>query len=185
MADFIYIFLIAVSLALDAFAVSVSSGLTVKGFGIKHAALMGAYFGVFQFIMPVIGWFLGSTVAGYISAVSPYVAFALLAVIGGNMIYSSVKGGDEETLHELTHPKLLMLAIATSIDALAVGVTFAFMDINIWYASTVIGVVAFAMSIAGGMLGGRLGEKFSDRAGIFGGAVLVGIGLKILIESFL
>lgn len=185
MADFIYIFLIAVSLALDAFAVSVSSGLTVKGFNIKHALLMGAYFGGFQFIMPLIGWFLGSTIAGYVSAVSPYIAFALLAIIGGNMIRSSLKGEDEEALHELTHSKLLMLAIATSIDALAVGVTFAFMDINIWYACTIIGVVAFALSIVGGMLGGKLGEKFSGRAGIFGGIVLIGIGLKILIESFL
>jgi putative Mn2+ efflux pump MntP len=102
------------------------------------------------------------------------------------MVYGAVKGGDDnEGLTELTHPKLILLAIATSIDALAVGVTFAFMDINIWFACTIIGIVAFALSVAGGMLGGKLGEKFQDRAELFGGLVLIGIGLKILIESFL
>ena len=185
MENFVYIFLIAVSLALDAFAVSISSGLTVKGFSFKHALLMGIYFGAFQFIMPLLGWLLGSSVASYLTKISPYISFGLLAFIGGRMVYSSIKGDGEEALQELTHPKLLMLAIATSIDAFAVGVTFAFMDISIWFACTVIGLVAFFMSIAGGMLGGKLGEKFSDRAGIFGGVVLIAIGLKILIESFM
>lgn len=180
-----YIFLIAVSLALDAFAVSVSSGLTVKGFNIRHALLMGAYFGAFQFAMPLIGWLLGSTVADYVSAISPYIAFTLLAFIGGKMVYEAIKGDEGEALTELTHPKLIALAIATSIDALAVGVTFAFMDIDIWLACAVIGIVAFALSVAGGMLGGKLGERFQDRAQLFGGIVLIGIGLKILIESFL
>lgn len=185
MTNFIYIFLIAVSLALDAFAVSVSSGLTVKGFNIKHAALMGTYFGVFQFIMPLIGWFLGSRIANYVSALSPYIAFILLAIIGGNMVCSSIKGGEDDGgITELTHLRLFMLAIATSIDALAVGVTFAFVDINIWYACTIIGIVAFVLSVAGGMLGGKLGEKFQDRAELLGGSVLILIGLKILVESF-
>ena len=181
----VYIFLIAVSLALDAFAVSVSSGLTVKGFKLRHAILMGTYFGAFQFMMPLIGWLLGSTVAEYVSAVSPYIAFALLAFIGGRMVWGAVKGGEETSAPDrLTHGRLLVLAVATSIDALAVGVTFAFMEINVWLAFTVIGIVAFVLSVLGGMLGGRLGDKFQDRAELFGGLVLIAIGLKILIESF-
>ncbi len=185
MEDFIYIFLIAVSLALDAFAVSVSSGLTVRNFSLKHALLMGTYFGAFQFGMPLLGWLLGSTIAGYVSAVSPYIAFGLLAFIGGNMIYGAVKGEEDSAVHELTHGRLFMMAVATSIDALAVGVTFAFMDIDVLFACGIIGIVAFVLSVGGGLLGGHFGGKFSEKAGIFGGAVLLGIGTKILLEGIL
>ena len=182
----LYIILIAISLALDAFAVSVSSGLTVRGFGIKDAVKMGVWFGSFQFIMPLIGWLLGSSIAGYVTAVSPYIAFGLLAFIGGRMVIGALKkDGDSPHITDLSAKRLFALAVATSIDALAVGVTFAFMEINVWLAFTVIGAVAFALSVAGGMLGGRLGERFQDHAELFGGIVLIGIGLKILIESFL
>lgn len=179
-----YILLIAISLALDAFAVSVSSGLTVKGFGLKDAVKMGVWFGVFQFVMPLIGWLLGSSIAEYVTAVSPYIAFALLAFIGGRMVIGSLKKDDAPPVTELSAKRLFALAVATSIDALAVGVTFAFMEINVWLAFTVIGLVAFGLSVAGGMLGGRLGERFEEHAELFGGLVLIGIGLKILIESF-
>lgn len=181
----LYILLIAISLALDAFAVSVSAGLTVRGFRLRDGVKMGVWFGAFQFIMPLIGWLLGSTVAELVSRWSPLIAFALLAFIGGRMIWESVRGGGEAAVSSLDAKTLLMLAVATSIDALAVGVTFAFMEVNILLASAVIGAVAFILSVVGGAVGGRLGDKFSDRAGFFGGAVLIAIGAKILIESFL
>ncbi|MBQ8975172.1 MAG: manganese efflux pump, partial [Oscillospiraceae bacterium] len=127
-----YIFLIAVSLALDAFAVSVTSGLTVRGFNIKHSLLMGTYFGMFQFVMPLLGWLLGSTVSQYVSRYGPWIAFALLAFIGGRMIVSALRSGGAAPIGKLTHRRLLVLAVATSIDAFAVGVSFAFMEISIW-----------------------------------------------------
>ena len=180
-----YILLTAVSLALDAFAVSTSAGLTVKGFRFRDAVKMGRWFGAFQFIMPVIGWLLASTVAEYVVKYSPYIAFTLLAFIGGRMVIGALKKDGEPAVTELGAKTLLMLAIATSIDALAVGVTFAFMDINIWIASAVIGAVAFILSVVGGTAGGKLGEKFQDSAELIGGLVLIGIGAKILIESFI
>ena len=180
-----YILLTAVSLALDAFAVSTSAGLTVKGFRFRDAVKMWIWFGAFQFIMPVIGWLLASSVAGYVVKYSPYIAFVLLAFIGGRMVIGAIKKGSEPAVTELGAKTLLMLAIATSIDALAVGVTLAFMDINIWLASAVIGAVAFILSVVGGTAGGKLGERFQDSAELVGGLVLIGIGAKILIESFI
>jgi len=182
----VYILLIALSLALDAFAVSVTSGLTVKNFNFKKALLLGIYFGGFQFVMPLIGWLLGTTVSTYVSSVAPYISFLLLAIIGGKMIRDARKCENEGvcTVQTLSHKRLFLLAVATSIDALAVGVTFAFMDISIWLAAGIIGAVAFILSICGGMLGGKLGDKFQKRAETIGGLVLIAIGLKILIESF-
>lgn len=181
----LYIFLIAVSLALDAFAVSVSAGLTVRGFRMRDAVKMGVWFGAFQFIMPLIGWLLGSTVAELVQKYAPWIAFSLLAFIGGRMVWEALRPGDEPAVSSLDPKTLLMLALATSIDALAVGVTFAFMEVNVLLSCLVIGLVAFILSLAGGSLGGRLGDRFADRAGLFGGLVLIAIGAKILIESFL
>ena len=147
------IFLIAVSLALDAFAVSVSSGISIPGFGVKQAARMGLWFGAFQFMMPVAGWLLGSSVSQYIETVDHWVAFALLAVIGGRMAWGSLRGGEEdEAPADLSARRLCLLAIATSIDALAVGVSMAFMRVNILFSAVVIGPVP-----AAGRAGGRPG----------------------------
>ena len=182
------IFLIAVSLALDAFAVSVSSGITVPGFGWKQACRMGLWFGFFQFAMPLIGWLLGSSVSGYIESVDHYIAFLLLAVIGGRMVWGALKhGGDgeERPVTSLTAGRLAVLALATSIDALAVGVSMAFMQVQVMLSCIVIGLVCFAMSVAGGLLGKRLGGLFQKRAEIVGGLVLIGIGVKILLEHLL
>ena len=181
----LYIFLIAISLALDAFAVSVSAGLTVRGFRLRDGVKMGVWFGAFQFIMPLLGWLLGSTVAELVQRYAPWIAFALLAFIGGRMVWEAIFPGDEPAISSLDPKTLFMLAVATSIDALAVGVTFAFMEVNVLLSCLVIGLVAFALSIVGGALGGRLGDRFADRAGLFGGIVLIAIGAKILIESFL
>lgn len=181
-----FILLIALSLALDAFAVSVTSSLTVKEFKMKNALVMGLYFGGFQFVMPLIGWFWGSTVENYVTRLGPYISFVLLAAIGGRMIWEALhEEGEEPVFDMLTHSRLLLLAVATSIDALAVGVSLAFLNIPILFASAVIGLVAFLLSIAGGFIGGMLGEKFQKRAQLVGGAVLVVIGIKIFVESFL
>lgn len=176
------IFLIAVSLAMDAFAVSISTGIAVPGFGLRQAARIGAWCGFFQFAMPITGWFLGSSVRSYIEAVDHWIAFTLLALIGGHMIWDAISGGSEEAVTDLSARRLFLLALATSIDALAVGVSMAFMDVNILLASVVIGVVAFVLAMLGGLLGRRLGELFQRRATLLGGAVLVCIGVKILVQ---
>ena len=181
----IEIFLIAVSLALDAFAVSVSSGISIPGFGGRQAVKMGVWFGGFQFAMPLIGWFLGSSVSQYIEAVDHWVAFGLLALIGGRMVWGALKAGageEEEAPPDLSARRLCLLAIATSIDALAVGVSMAFMKVDILVSALVIGVVAFGLSVVGGLAGRRLGALFQRRAELVGGLVLVGIGIKILAE---
>ena len=179
------IFLIALSLAMDAFAVSVSTGISIPGFGPRQAARIGLWCGAFQFAMPLVGWFLGSSVKTYIEAVDHWIAFGLLALIGGNMIWEAVRGGEEEALAELSVKRLFLLALATSIDALAVGITLAFEPVNILFSASVIGVVAFALAMVGGLLGHRLGQLFQRRATILGGVVLVGIGIKILAEHLM
>ncbi len=176
------ILLIALSLAMDAFAVSVSTGIAVPGFGPRQAARIGVWCGAFQFAMPLIGWFLGSSVKTYIEAVDHWIAFGLLAFIGGNMIHEALSGGQEEAVTDLSARRLFLLALATSIDALAVGVTMAFMDVNILFSAAIIGVVAFLLAMLGGLLGRRLGQLFQRRATLLGGAVLVFIGGKILLE---
>ena len=181
------IFLIAVSLALDAFAVSVSSGIAIPGFGWKQAVKMGLWFGAFQFAMPLAGWLLGSSVSGYIEAVDHWVAFGLLALIGGRMAWGAIRGGgdEEEAPADLSAKRLCLLAIATSIDALAVGVSMAFMRVDILFSAIIIGIVAFVLSVVGGLAGRRLGSLFQQRAELVGGLVLIGIGIKILVEHTL
>lgn len=176
------IFLIAVSLAMDAFAVSISNGVSVKGFGRRESVKQGLYFGGFQFLMPVIGWFLGSSVKTYIESVDHWIAFGLLAVIGGNMIRESFQKEEEKQESVLTGKVLLLQAVATSIDALAVGISFAILSVNIIQAAAIIGIVSFVMSFGGGLLGRQLGNFLQAKAEFAGGAVLVIIGCKILLE---
>lgn len=188
MEELIYILLIAVSLALDAFAVSVSSGISVPGFSWREAMKMGCWFGFFQFAMPMVGWLLGTGVSLYIAAVDHWIAFGLLALIGGKMVVEALKkgGGDGENAPtELTAQRLTILAVATSIDALAVGVSMAFMAVDILMSAAVIGVVAFGLSVLGGLVGRRLGCLFQKRAELVGGLVLIGIGVKILCEHLI
>ena len=180
---FSMIFLIAVSLAMDAFAVSISNGVSVKGFGKSHAVKQGIYFGGFQFMMPVIGWVLGSSVKSYIEAVDHWIAFGLLAIIGINMIREALGGEDDEEEATELSPKVLVLqAIATSIDALAVGISFAVLSVNILQASAIIGVVAFCFGVAGGILGKKIGGLLQNKAELAGGVVLILIGIKIVLE---
>ena len=178
------ILLIGVGLSMDAFAVSVTSGLTVKGFGPKHAALLGLYFGGFQFLMPLIGYLLGSTVSSFVSAYAPYISFFLLAFVGVKMLVEAIRGGDEAVCHtQLKHSQLLVMAIATSLDALAVGISFAFMDVPLLASCVMIGCTTFVLCFIGGMVGGKIPGVSCKTAGIAGGVVLCGRGIKLLIEG--
>ena len=178
------ILFIAVSLAMDAFAVSVSSGISVRGFSWRQAVKLGIWFGAFQFAMPLLGWFAGSSISAYIVAVDHYIAFGLLAFIGERMVWEALSSpcGVEPGPTELSARRLAGLALATSIDALAVGVSMAFIEVDILLAAGIIGLVAFTFSILGGLLGRRLGCLFQRRAEVLGGLVLIGIGIKILWE---
>lgn len=180
--------LIGVSLSMDALAISVTSGLTQKGFSVKDAVRMGLYFGFFQFIMPLAGCFLAGTVSDYISMLGPYISFCLLGFVGGRMIWEALhEKGDEENVapaERMSAAKLFALAVATSIDALAVGVSFAFQpEVRLFQSCIVIGVVTFLICLVGGMLGKRIPWLSGSRAEVFGGAVLCAIGLKLLIEG--
>ena len=179
------ILLIGISLSMDAFAISVANGLTLKNFNIRHALWMALYFGGFQFLMPLIGYFLGSTVSRYVDRFGPYISFALLAFIGGKMLLDAVKGGEDEGgLETLTHKALLAAAVATSIDALAVGVSFAFLeDVKLLPSCLLIGCTTAIISFGGAMLGSRIPGVSGKKAGIVGGLVLIAIGLKILIQG--
>lgn len=175
--------LIAVGLSMDAFAVSICKGLATKKVGVKHMLIVGLWFGGFQALMPLIGYFLGSTFEEYITRFDHWVAFVLLALIGGNMIREALSGEEEKANDSLGVREMLTLAVATSIDALAVGVTFALLPgVNIAAAVSFIGVITFVISAAGIKVGNAFGAKFKSKAELAGGVILILIGLKILLE---
>lgn len=174
--------LIAVSLAMDAFAVSLGKGLTVCNVRPKHALIAGSWFGGFQALMPIIGYLLGSSFAVVVTRVDHWLAFGLLLLIGGNMLREAIWGDDEQQDGDFAPRKMFVMAVATSIDALAVGITMAFLDVNIWIAATVIGVITFVLSAAGVVLGCRFGNYLGSKAGILGGIILICLGIKILLE---
>ena len=179
--SFLELFLIAVGLSMDAFAVSVCKGLSVKKLNVKHALLAGLYFGGFQFLMPVIGWLLGYRFESLITAVDHWIVFIVLTLIGGNMIKESM-GDAEELSDDFGFRTMLLLAVATSIDALAVGISFAFLSVQILPASALIGVTTFALSGAGIYIGHVFGARYKSKAELAGGIILIVIGLKILFE---
>lgn len=178
--------LIAVSLALDAMAVAISVGMANPRAALKQGLRMGLWFGGFQFGMPLVGFLLGQTLSAYIQSAAPFIAFALLAFVGGRMVLDSLpsKGCDrpEPVPDTLTNRRLFTLAVATSIDALAVGVSAAFMALPLLLSCTVIGVTAFLLSVLGAVVGRRLGCAFQRWAQVLGGTVLILIGLKFLLE---
>ncbi len=176
------LFILAVGLSMDAFAVSVCKGLSLGKIKPKHMCIAGAWFGGFQALMPLIGYFLGSFFAEMIEKYDYWVAFVLLAIIGGNMIKESF-GKDEKVDSSMDVKSMLLLAIATSIDALAVGVTFAFLQVQIVPAVSFIGVITFIFSAVGVKIGSLFGTKYKSKAELFGGIVLVLIGIKILLEG--
>jgi len=178
------LFVIAVGLSMDAFAVSICKGLSVQRLKIRHALICGAYFGLFQALMPLGGFLLGARFKDLIAAVDHWIAFVLLAVIGLNMIRESFSKDEEAMNDSFTVRAMLPLAVATSIDALAVGVTFAFLDIGrrIVPAVLFIGAITFALSAAGVKIGHVFGEKYKAKAECLGGVILILMGTKILLE---
>ena len=179
----IEIILLGISLSMDAFAVSIATGISLKDLRFRHAAKVGLFFGGFQFLMPVLGYWAGSQVSSYLESFDHWIAFGLLAIIGGKMLIESIRPNEKEEYVDPTATgKLFILAIATSIDALAVGVSLALIGANIWYCSTLIGLITFSLSAVGVMMGKKMGEKCQKGAGIVGGIVLILIGVKILLE---
>ena len=178
------IFMIGIGLSMDAFAVSIARGMTMKKEELlRYALILGFFFGIFQAVMPLVGWWAGSYFQEIISSVDHWIAFGLLAIIGGNMIRESLRGEEEACEDKsLTLKTILILAVATSIDALAVGISFAFLQVHIWTAITVIGVTTFVLSFIAVYLGNRLGDLLEKYAGILGGIILILIGTKILLE---
>ncbi len=197
---FAELFLIGVGLSMDAFAVSICKGLSMKKIDYRYALVIAAFFGGFQALMPLIGWALGSQFEHFITPIDHWIAFVLLAFIGGKMLLDAIRGGEAEAEAEgsaagdsadgsesggrskIDYKELLMLAVATSIDALAVGITFAFLGVNIWVAIAVIGVTTFVISFFGVVVGNQFGSRFEKPATIVGGVVLILIGLKVLLE---
>ena len=180
----IELFLIAVGLSMDAFAVSVCKGLAMKRCTWSKAGIVGLYFGVFQALMPTIGYFLGVQFKSVITSVDHWIAFILLGIIGGNMIREAVKGDDscDSSGASLDVRTMLALAVATSIDALAVGVTFAFLSVQIIPAVSFSGVTTFTISVIGVKIGNIFGTRYKAKAELAGGVILVLIGCKILLE---
>jgi manganese efflux pump family protein len=180
--SFAYLLLIALGLAMDAFAVSTACGVQIGLIRYGHVLRVALAFGFFQFIMPVIGWLAGSTFAGWVQTVDHWVAFGLLAIIGGRMIWESFRDHEAPAKDPTRGWNLLVLAIATSIDALAVGLGLAFLDVSIWFPAVVIGIVAAVLSAVGALFGCRLGRRFGAWAERAGGLVLIGLGIRILVQ---
>ena len=176
------LFILAVGLSMDAFAVAVCKGLAMPKLSLKNAVIVGLWFGGFQGLMPLIGYFLGTNFAQYITAVDHWIAFILLGIIGGNMLREGIKNEDEEADGSLDVKTMFLMAVATSIDAQAVGITFAFLSVNVTYAVSFIGVTTFILSAIGVFIGHLFGVKYKSKAEIAGGAILILLGLKILLE---
>jgi Predicted membrane protein len=182
--SYLELFLIGIGLSMDAFAVSICRGLAMKKLRWRDTLVIGLFFGGFQALMPLAGWLLGSRLSVYIENVDHWIAFILLALIGGNMVREALgeDEGTESCEERLDYRELFLMAVATSIDALAVGVTFAFLSVSIVPAITIIGVTTFCLSVAGVVVGNFFGSRWRKQAEITGGVILILLGLKILLE---
>lgn len=180
--EYLSVLLIAVGLAMDAFAVAICKGLAMRKPGVKVILVIGLWFGFFQAVMPVIGYLLGSSFYSYISEYDHWIAFALLALIGANMIREALSGEEEGVDDSIGFRTMLVLAIATSIDALAVGISLAMTGDYIVQSAVMIGVVTFLISAAGVKMGSLVGDRFGSRAELVGGVILILIGLRILLD---
>lgn len=180
---FIDVLLIAVGLAMDACVVSAGAGASGRSVGHRASLRLGFHFGLFQFFMPIIGWFAGSFLAATIAAVDHWIAFGVLAIVGGRMVKGGLAPGENPAAGDPSRGwSLILLSIATSIDALAVGFSLAMIGVEIWFPAVVIGLVTAGMSISGLHLGTRLGVRFGNRMEVVGGVVLILVGLRILIQ---
>lgn len=173
---------IGLGLAMDAFAISICKGLSMKKINVKNIIIIALYFGIFQAAMPAIGYFIGSAFSSLVQKIDHWIAFALLAIIGVNMIKDSTDDELEKRNDKVDLKTMIILAIATSIDALAVGITFAFFEVNLLVAIIIIGLITFALSILGVIIGNKFGDRFQNKAELIGGIILIIIGLKILLE---
>ena len=186
MAAFVELLLIGVGLAMDAFAVSICKGLAMRKVNKKQAVIIGLFFGGFQALMPLIGWLLGSQFESYITNIDHWIAFILLAFIGGKMLLEAVKPEEDVEIEQMDPPldikEMFLLAVATSIDALAVGITFAFLDYPTVEAISIIGITTFIISVGGVYVGNFFGNKYKNKAEFAGGLILVLIGLRILLS---
>jgi len=182
--DFLNLTALAVALAMDAFAVALGVGVSVSPLTGRHFFRLGFHFGLFQALMPIIGWLAGRSVQQYIVDYDHWVAFALLAAIGGHMIYEACQPDDQDTPagDPTRGMKLVLLAIATSIDALAVGLSLAVIGTSVWFPALVIGLVAGAFTIVGMLLGRRIGDAWGPRVEVAGGLILILIGVRIVVE---
>ena len=176
------LFLLAVGLSMDAFAVSICKGLAMKKITVAKAAIVGLWFGGFQALMPFVGYLLGRQFEQYITAIDHWIAFVLLGLIGANMIREALSPEEEKADDSLDVKTMLLLAVATSIDALAVGITFAFLGVNILSAVSFIGCTTFLLSAVGVKIGNVFGTKYKSKAEIAGGVILILIGVRILLE---
>ena len=176
------VFLIAIGLSMDAFAAALCKGLCLRKVYFKQATLVGMFFGGFQALMPVIGWFLGKQFANYIEAFDHWVALILLGILGGKMIYEAFKEEEVNCALALDMKELTVMGIATSVDALVVGITFASLKANIFSAATVIGITTFIIATLGVYIGKSFGTKYKKRAELIGGFILIAMGIKIFVE---
>lgn len=178
----IELIVLSIGLAMDAFAVAVCKGLSMSKMKWKNACIIGIYFGLFQAIMPLIGYILGVSFQARICNIDHWIAFILLGIIGLNMIKEAISKGNEKQNDSIKFKDMLILAVATSIDALAVGITFAFLKVNIWIAISLIGIITFIISLAGVKIGNIFGDKYEKKAEFAGGLILILLGTKILLE---
>ena len=179
--NIISIFLIAIALAMDAFSVSMTKGFTQKHLSKSQILFYGIFFGGFQALMPILGYFCGNVISSIVESLASVIGFILLLAIGLNMIRESLSGGDEEITDNFSFKEVTLLAIATSIDAFAVGITLALLNDPILISALIIGIVAFLFSIVGVFLGRKLGDYIGDKFQIIGGVILILIGIKILL----
>ena len=186
MAIMVAAFLLGLGLSMDAFAVSICKGLCMKRVNIKQALIIALFFGGFQALMPLLGYLLANSFAVYIESIDHWIAFVLLAFIGGKMIFDVIRGGDDDDACECGKPfsikEIFVMAIATSIDAAAAGIALAMSGDNIWLNISFVGVVTFLMCIGGVFIGNKFGTKLKDKASVLGGVILILLGLKILLE---
>ena len=184
--DIFSMLLLAIGLAMDAFSVSITRGMILKC-NFKYALTIAIFFGAFQALMPVAGWLAGEQLASLVELWAPWIAFILLALVGGKMIYEGLQeeDKDEDVCRVFSIRDILILSVATSIDAFAVGVTFAFLNTPILLPIIIIGLVTFVLSFMGVYLGKRVGHLFGNKIEVLGGLILIGIGLKILLENLI
>ena len=174
--------ILSVGLAMDAFAVAICKGLSMKKMNWKNASIIGAYFGIFQGLMPIIGYLIGMNFQSKIEGVDHWIAFVLLGTIGINMIKEAISKQNEIVSESINFKEMIILGIATSIDALVIGITFAFLKVNCILASSLIGVITFAISVLGVKIGNVFGSKYEKKAQFTGGTILIILGIKILLE---